>query len=561
VIRDRLAEAVSRAIDALAADVPALHGHGVEISFERPARKEHGDWSCSIALQLARVARASPLQVAEGIRRHLQPPPEVERVEIAGAGFINFFLKRSWLTDVVREVEEAGTAWGRISDPEPERIQVEFVSANPTGPLHVGHGRWAALGDALAAVLGAVGHDVEREFYVNDYGRQMDLFGASIAARYLQRFGREAHIPDGGYQGSYVTGIAEAIAAEHGDRFLGLPSSERNETLRDVGRDRMIAHQREVLERFGVRFDVWFHERSLHEQGAVGEGLERLAKAGLSYEKDGAVWARTTDFGDDKDRVVVRADGTTTYFAADLAYYLDKKARRLDRIIYLWGADHHGHAPRMRAAIEALGDDPERVEFIIGQLVNLTRAGEPVRMSKRTGELVTFEELLDEVGVDPARYTFLRQSADTSMDFDMELVVRQSQENPVYYVQYAHARIASIVRFASERGVALDPVAEVDLTLLEHSSELDLLRKIHELPEVVEVAARLRAPHRLTRYAEDLAALFHAFYRDCRVVTDDAALTQARLHLALATKITLANVLALLGVSAPEKMERSDEEP
>lgn len=564
MIRERLAAAVRAAVDTVAADPKSL-GLPVEpfdasaaaIEMERPQRTEHGDWATNVALQLAKPARAKPRDLATAVVAALGSPPGVEAIEIAGPGFINFKLSLAAITDTVREVEEAGPDWGRLTVAKPERIQVEFVSANPTGPLHVGHGRWAALGDALASVLAAAGHEVEREFYINDFGRQMDLFGSSLRARYLQQLGREADVPEGGYQGVYVTDLATELVGREGEAYLDAEVS----VFRAIGEERMLAHQRDILERFGVHFDVWFSETSLHASGRVLMAIERLKDAGHVFEEDGALWLRTTEFGDDKDRVIVRADGTTTYFAPDVAYYLDKRSRGFDRLIYIIGADHHGYTARMRAMIRALGEDPAATELIVGQLVKLYRGGEPVRMSKRTGELITFEELIDEVGVDAARYTFLRHSADTPIEFDLEAVVRQSQDNPVFYVQYAHARIASILRYAEEQGSLMAP--EADLSPLTHASELTLIRKIAELPETVEAAARLRSPHPLPRYAEDLAGIFHAFYRDCRVVTEDAALTQARLHLVTAARIALANVLRLLGVSAPEKMERTpeDEEP
>ena len=524
------------------------------VEMERPGKRENGDWATSIALQLAKPAGRKPRDIAEIIVGRLKAPDTVAKVEVAGPGFINFFLTHAWLTGIVREIERAGEAWGRIDAAEPERFQVEFVSANPTGPLHLGHGRWAAIGDSLANVLAASGHGVEREFYINDHGRQIELFGRSIAARYLQLHGREADIPEGGYVGAYVKDVAAEISAEVGDTYVDAPDHERDGFFTEEGRRRMLAHQRQVLERFGVTFDVWLSERSLHEEGAVLRVIEVLRELGHVYSKDGALWLRTTDFGDDKDRVLRKSDGDLTYMAPDIAYFMDKVRRGFTRLIYLWGADHHGYVPRMQAAIRALGEDPEHAEFLIGQLVNLTRGGQPVRMSKRTGELITFDELLDEVGRDAARYLLVRQGADTPLDFDIEQAIARTQDNPVFYVQYAHARIASIVRHAGEQGVVTKPVDDVALDELQHESEQELLRKLAELPEVVEVAAALRAPHRLTRYAEDLAADFHAFYRDCRVVSDDASLTQARLHLCRAAEITLANVLRLLGVSAPEKM-------
>lgn len=551
----RLGQALRRAVVAAQSSgaLPFFELPG-EIPLERPERKEHGDWSSTLPLAVAKAAGMSPRKVAEAMVSNLEGPEFVAKVEIAGPGFVNFFLSHAWITGVVREVADASEAWGRSQAPEPKRIQVEFVSANPTGPMHVGNARWASVGDALSAVLAACGHEVEREFYVNDYGRQVELFGESLAVRYLEYFGRDAEMPEGGYFGQYVKELAAAIAADIGDGLVDADVAERARALAEEGVRRTLEKMHETLEGYGVRYDRWFSERTLHESGAVAEAVENLRMRGFAEEREGAVWLKTTAFGDEKDRVIVRATGDPTYFAADIAYWLNKRDRGFDRVIYLWGADHHGHVPRMKMAIEALGDDPEAAEFILGQLVNLLRGGEPVRMSKRTGEIVTFEELLEEVGRDAARYTFLRQGIDTAMDFDIELVVRQSQDNPVYYVQYAHARICSVMRHAEEQGTKQRPVGTVALEELQHESELDLIRKIAELPEAVEVAARLRAPHRLTRYAEDLAALFHAFYRDCRVVSEDESLTQARLHLCRAAQITLRNVLALLGVSAPERM-------
>jgi len=524
---------------------------------ERPARKEHGDWSTSIALEVAKQAKMKPRDVADAIVKALgaDPAEHIAGVEVAGPGFINIRLSHHWLTGLVRDVEQAGEAWGHSSATAPEKIQVEFVSANPTGPMHLGHGRWAAVGDTLARLLEASGNTVEREFYVNDFGVQMLKFGQSVAARYLELLGQKVEIPEGGYQGRYVIDIAKEILLEVGDKYRNVPDDERVAFMRVEGQRRMLLNQRLTLQRFGVEFDVWFSERSLHDEGAVERVVELLKQLGHLYEKDGALWLRTTDFGDDKDRVIVRStDRMAAYLAADLAYFMDKLRRGFERLIYLVGADHHGWKREMQAAIRALGEDPEHCEFLIGQFVHLTRGGESVKMSKRTGEAVTFDELLDEVGVDAARYHFMRVSMDQSLNFDLEEVVRQSQENPVYYVQYAHARISSIVKHAREQGVTIAPLENVALEELQHESELDLLRKLGELPEAVEVGARRREPHRMTRYAEELASLFHSFYRDCRVVTDDEALTQARLHLVTAAQIGLRNTLGLLGVSAPESM-------
>ena len=557
MIQTQLASLVRSAVERAQAsgDLPAFPIPPFQM--ERPARKEHGDWSTSIALEVAKQAKMKPRDVADAIVKALdaEPAEHIAGVEVAGPGFINIRLSHHWLTGLVREVEQAGDAWGRSSAAEPEKIQVEFVSANPTGPMHLGHGRWAAVVDTLARLLEASGNTVEREFYVNDFGVQMLKFGQSVAARYLELLGQKTEIPEGGYQGRYIIDIAKEILLEVGDKYLNVPDEERAAFMRVEGQRRMLLNQRLTLQRFGVEFDVWFSERSLHEEGAVERVVELLKQLGHVYEKDGALWLRTTDFGDDKDRVIVRStDGMPAYLAADLAYFMDKLRRGFERLVYLVGADHHGWKREMQAAIRALGEDPEHCEFLVGQFVHLMRGGESVKMSKRTGEAVTFDELLDEVGVDAARYHFLRVSVDQSLNFDLEEVVRQSQENPVYYVQYAHARISSILKHAREQGVTIGPLENVALEELQHESELDLLRKLGELPEAVEVAARRREPHRMTRYAEELASLFHSFYRDCRVVTDDEALTQARLHLVTAAQIGLRNTLGLLGVSAPESM-------
>ncbi len=552
-----LSSLIREAVTASGFELPA----GLEIELQRPRQKEHGDWSTNVALALApRVGRPAR-EVAEAIVAGLPADERIASVEVAGPGFINVKLSDDSLYQVLRDVIAAGPGYGHVPEGSGERIQVEFVSANPTGPLHVGHGRWAAVGDALASVLHTAGNAVEREFYINDHGNQMELFGRSIAARYLVRFGRETEIPEGGYQGAYVDELAGEIAEEHGDRWVDSPEEERVAFFRAEGERRMLAQQREVLSRFGVEFDVWFSERTLHESGAVDEAIAAIREAGYVYEKDGALWLRTTALGDDKDRVVIRATGEPTYLAPDAAYVRDKFGRGFDRLIYLWGADHHGYIGRLRAVVRALGYDPARVEFEIGQFVNLFRGDEPVRMSKRTGDIVTFEELLDEVGPDAARYLFLRQPVDTPIDFDIEVATRQSMDNPVYYVQYAHARIASLLRVAQERGVDRGSFDDADLAGLEHPSELDLLRTLSEYPEVLRLAAHHRAPHRVARYAEEkLAVAFHRFYTDCPVLTAEPPLARARLWLAEGTRSVVANALGLLGVSAPEAMARLGEE-
>ncbi|MFA5785857.1 MAG: arginine--tRNA ligase [Actinomycetota bacterium] len=526
-----------------AGDLSCPEDPAIEVT--RPRLREHGDWSTNVALAVAKQAGMSPRRVAEILVRRLPEASEIAKVEIAGPGFLNFHLAHRFFEDLVRRIVAEGERFGACDLGGGERVQVEFVSANPTGPMHVGHGRWAAVGDALANLMAFAGWQVEREFYVNDAGSQMDAFGRSVQAAI-----RHEPIPEDGYKGAYVVDLAEEMRAEAGEAAAEWPVEE----IREQAYARMMAHIRGVLEDFGVHFEVYFSERTLHTAGSIMKVVNDLVAAGRAYEQDGAIWLRSTEYGDDKDRVLVREGGDPTYFAGDAAYFLNKRARGFDRLIYLWGADHHGYVKRNQALVAALGEDPNRCEYLIGQLVQLLRGGEPVRMSKRTGEMVTFAELLAEVGRDAARYTFLRYSLDSPIDFDIEEVTRASLENPVYYVQYAHARICSVLRHAAERGVALLPIDQADLGLLVDPAEIELMRKLAEFEELIELAARLRAPYRLTRLAEEIGAAFHRFYADCRVVTDDAALTQSRLWLATAARGILANILGLLGVGAPERM-------
>ena len=551
-LRELIREAADRAAPELGADGPP---HQFDLT--RPPHKRFGDFSTNVALVWGSLIKRNPAEVAAAITRNLRPADFVSSVEVAGIGFINFHVTHGWLHDVLRDVVAKGATYGR-GERTGQRVQVEFVSPNPTGPLHVGTARNAALGDAIASLMDAAGWIVERECYLNDFGRQMDLFARSVEARYLEQFGQAAEIPEGGYHGEYLVEVAKAIAAERGDALAGLSAEACRDRLLTEGLQRVLDMIERTLERFGVRFDTYFSERRLHQTGAVNEAVDRLRASGLAYEADGAVWFRSTEFGDDKDRVLIRTNGQPTYFAADCAYVINKFGRGFDHLVYVWGADHHGDVKRVKGAAQALGYEPDRVEIVLYQLVALYRGGEPVRMSKRAGEMITLDELIDEVGTDAARYTLLSRSPDTQIDFDIEVVTRQSLDNPVYYVQYAHARIASILRHAAQQGVEPAPVETAQLELLTHEAELDLLRKVSELPEEIRVSSNLRAPYRLTRYAEELAALFHRFYTDCRVVTDDPAMTQARLWLCVGAKQVVANVLSLLGVSAPESMERVD---
>jgi arginyl-tRNA synthetase len=555
VIERELARLVRDALASAASEI-GLTRLPTEVEIVRPRQKEHGDFTTNIALAVGSGVGMDPRSVAYTIYEHLPQTDFIARVEVAGPGFLNFFMAHVWLYRVLEEVERLGQDYGRIDAGAGEKVQVEFVSTNPTGPLHVGHGRNAAVGDSLALVLNAAGFAVRREYYVNDAGTQIALFVASVEARYLQHLGRDAEVPEGGYQGPYVAELAAAIADDVGDSLLEVPEQERRARLHEEAIGRTLNGIKVTLERFGIRFDNWFHESELRDSGRVAQAVELLRERGLAYDADGATWFTATRFGDVKDRVLVRADGEPTYFASDCAYVREKFARGYDRIVYVWGADHHGTVKRLQGAAQAYGYDIERIEFILTQLVALYRGGEPVRMSKRTGDVITLDELIDEVGSDAARYTLLTRSTDTALDFDIELVKRRSLDNPVYYVQYAHARIASLLRYAAEQGVALEPFEKVRADELVHETELDLLRKIAEMPEQLQFAADARAPYRLTRYAEELAAGFHRFYTECRVVTEDTDLTQARLHLAAAARQTIANVLGLLGVSAPESMDR-----
>lgn len=557
MIEERLATLLRAAVGGAGLDLdPATIPEPEILS---PRQKEHGDFATNIALVLAARAGRPPRDVAAAILGALPVGGDViERAEIAGPGFLNLFVRGDWLHEALREVVARGPDYGRPSA-NGRRVQVEFVSANPTGPLTIGHARNAVIGDALARLFSFAGWTVEREYYFNDAGGQMDRFGASVEARYLQAVGRGAEVPEDGYHGTYIAELAADILATEGPELADLPPDERFVRLREEGARRVLGWIRRTLERFGVSFDAFFHERLLAERGEIAAAVERLRERGHVYDDEGAVWFRATEFGDDKDRVLIRSNGAHTYFAADCAYILDKFGRGFDRLVYVLGADHHGNVARLKGAATALGFDPEAMEIVIYQWVSFQRGGEPVPMSKRAGTFITLDELIDEVGADAARFTLLTYSNDSAMSFDIETVKRQSMDNPVYYVQYGHARIASILRKAEREGVLLKPIEEADLSLLDQEAELDLLRAIAELPAQIATAAEFRAPHRLAHAATDLAARFHRFYTDCRVVSDDEALTQSRLWLSAGAKQALVILLTLLGVSTPASMERSDD--
>ncbi len=521
-----------------------------EITIETPQKPEHGDYASNVALKMARTARMDPMSIALTLANQIVSAGFISGVEVAKPGFLNFRLSPAWLASQVEDVLAQGAGYGSVPLGNGATVQVEYVSANPTGPLHVGAGRGAALGDSLANVLAHAGYQVEREYYVNDAGTRMEAFYSTLYARYLQQFDVPAELPPDGYVGEYMVDLAREIAQERGREFLDLPKEEAIQRLGRLGTEKMLGRIRRDLENMNVRFDRWFSEQSLYDTGLLDQTIELMRQRGYVAEREGAVWFVSSALGEDRDNVLVRSNGAPTYFASDAAYHYDKFVLRgFDRVIDVWGADHQGHVPRMKAMASALGIDPARLELIIYQLVSLKRSGKPVRMSKRTGEIITLGEVLEEVGPDAVRFYLLARSADGMMDFDLDLAKEQSAENPVYYVQYAHARIASILRFAGEVDFS-----DGDVSLLTSEPELDLIRKMLLLPELVETAATTLAPHHLPHYSQEIAAVFHSFYKQCRVVTEDEALTKARLKLISACKTVLGNTLALMGVNAPEQM-------
>ena len=532
--------AASFARGEISGEVPAV------ITLERPKNRDHGDYATSIALQLAKAAGKNPREIATILQAAITSIAGVVKVDIAGPGFINITLDRASQAELVRTILSAGSKYGRGSVLQGVRINLEFISANPTGPLHLGHTRWAAVGDALGRVLSAAGADVTREFYINDRGRQMDLFGQSVQAA-----AQGNPIPEDGYQGQYIGDLAKEVVAAN----PGITSSEE---FREAAYQVQLAQQQQVLETFHTSFDVWFSERSLHESGAVEHGVDKLRSQGHVFEVDGAVWLRTTDFGDDKDRVIIKADGELTYFASDTAYYINKRERGFDICIYMLGADHHGYIQRLKATAACAGDNPEyNIDVLIGQLVKIMEGGQEVKLSKRAGTIITLEELVEKVGVDAARYTLIRYPVDTPMVMDIDVLRRNTNENPVYYVQYAHARIAAVLRNTAELGIKSD-LASFDPSQLTHDRENELLGALSDFPRIVASAAEFREPHRVARYLEELAGVYHGFYADCRVLPlgDEAIapIHSARAALCAATMQVLANGLDLLGVSAPERM-------
>jgi len=543
-----LKEAITRAIqaNALSGVVPD------SIKLERPKDRSHGDYATSIALQISKAMGKNPREVAQVIADQLTGIETIHKVEIAGPGFINITLNRASQAQLVKTIVAAKDAYGLGKSLSGIKINLEFISANPTGPLHLGHTRWAAVGDALGRVLSAAGAQVTREFYINDRGNQMDLFGQSVEAVALGQ-----PLPDNGYQGDYIKVLASEVVKEN-PGIKELAPADRTEAFREAAYKVQLKDQQRVLDFFNTHFDVWFSERSLHDQGAVEHGVKKLRKQGHVFENDGATWLRTTDFGDDKDRVITKANGELTYFASDTAYYINKRERGFDICIYMLGADHHGYINRLRATAACAGDNPDyNIDVLIGQLVKIMEGGQEVKLSKRAGTIITLEELVEKVGVDAARYTLIRYPVDTPMVMDIDVLKRNTNENPVYYVQYAHARIAAVLRNAVELGASLD-LKDFDPGQLTHDRENELLGVLAEFPRVIESAAELREPHRVARYLEELAGTYHGFYNDCRVlpmgVEKLTAIHTARLLLCTATKQVLKNGLDLLGVSSPERM-------
>ena len=529
--------------------LPPLASTDVTIEYAPP---EKADYASNLALRLSRAVRMPPLQVAEVIAAALPESPYLSEVSVAPPGFINFHLSETWLARQVGEIIAQGPAYGNCDVGGGAALQVEFCSANPTGPLTIGSGRNIVLGDTLARVLAAANYAVQREYYVNDVGGQMDTFARTLLARYQQLHGQDAHVPPDGYAGEYMVELAEQIKQEAGDALLHLPDDEALQRLHQRGLTLMLEFIRADCALLGAQFDEWVAQSWLEDGGRVQAAIDTLRERGRVAEREGATWLVSSDLEEDKDNVLVRSNGEPTYFAADIAYHDYKLERGYTSLIDVWGADHHGHVPRVKASLAALGHDPEQLTILLYQLVRVLRGGEEVRMSKRTGDVVTVREVVEEVGVDASRYFLVARSPDTAMSFDLDLAQEQSDENPVYYIQYAHARTASILERAQQEGIA---PGDADLALLQHSAELTLLRQMIKLPELVEDVALQHAPHRLAFYAQELAALFHAFYRDCRVIDpDNVALSQARLQLVQAAKLVLARCLSLMGMSAPEHM-------
>ncbi len=552
-IKQVLAEAIVAAAQKAIAQGAIKAGELPEVLLEVPPQKEFGDFATNFAMQSARSLKCNPRMIAQAVTDNLACA-YIEKTEIAGPGFINFYLKQDWMYDMLANIIAAGENYGNLQNDCKEKIQLEYVSANPTGPLHVGHGRGAAVGSALANLMKAAGYDITREYYINDAGNQINNLAASVNARYLEELGQQVEFPENGYHGYDIVETAKRIVRIYGDKFLHMEEAERLQQFRTIALKEKLAALKEDLEAFNVHFDVWFSEQSLHDADAITKACELLKERGYVYEKDGALWLKATEHGDDKDRVVIRDNGIPTYFAADIAYHQNKFARGFDRVINLWGADHHGYIARMKAAVGALGYKPEQLEVLILQMVSLYRNGELVKMSKRTGQSVTLNELIEEVGTDAARFFFVMRSIDSQLDFDLTLAAEKSNENPVYYIQYAHARICSIMRQLKEAGITPAAAEELKLSVLTEACEMELIKKLGEYPELIAAAAKERAVHRVAHYVHELAGLFHSFYNQCRILGVDSDVQQARIALVKAVGHVIRHALGILGVSAPERM-------
>ena len=552
-IKQILATAIKAAAQKAIDEGTVKGGELPEVLLEVPPQKEFGDFATNFAMQSARALKCNPRMIAQAVVDNLDCA-YVEKMEIAGPGFINFYLKQDWMYDMLAGIIAEGENYGNLVSDCKEKIQLEYVSANPTGPLHVGHGRGAAVGSALANLMKAAGMNVSREYYINDAGNQINNLAASVNARYLEKLGQTVEFPENGYHGYDIIETAERIVRIYGDKFLNMSEEERLQEFRTIALKEKLAALKEDLEAFNVTYDEWFSEQTLHDAKAIHSACDLLTERGYLYEQDGALWLKATEYGDDKDRVVIRDNGVPTYFAADIAYHQDKYARGFDRVINLWGADHHGYIARMKAAVGALGYHPDQLEVLILQMVSLYRNGELVKMSKRTGQSVTLNELIEEVGTDAARFFFVMRSIDSQLDFDLTLATEKSNENPVYYIQYAHARICSIMRQLEEAGIVVMPAAEAKLNTMTEASELELIKKLGEYPEMLAGAAKERAVHRVAHYVHDLAGLFHSFYNQCRILGVDNDLQQARIALVKTVGHVIRHALSILGVSAPERM-------
>ncbi len=527
------------------------------MKLEIPKDKSHGDFACNIAMMLAKPLKTAPRKIAEGIVACLETDENIKKVEIAGAGFINFYLTNNYLYSVLDAIEKMGTDYGKIDMGKGKKVMIEFVSANPTGPMHMGNARGGALGDCMASVMEYAGYDVTREFYINDAGNQIEKFGKSLEARYIQELSGEDAIefPEDGYHGEDIREHAKKFIEIEGDKYLNAAPEERKAALVDYALEKNIDYLQTDLGKYRIFYDVWFRESKLHDSGAVKDAIKRLTENGYTYEEDGAIWLDCTKMGLEKNEVLVRQNGIPTYFAADIAYHINKlETRSFDLAIDIWGADHHGHVARMKGAMAAVGIDPDRLEVVLMQLVRLTRDGEVVRMSKRTGKAITLSDLLEDVSIDVARFFFNMRMAGSHLDFDLDLAVKESSENPVYYVQYAHARICSIIKALEEDGIKIKAFNEINTAMLKEESELELLKKLCELPEEIRLAAISREPARITRYSIELATAFHSFYNACRVKGDDSELTDARLKLCASVGTVLRGILKMLKIDAPEKM-------